>query len=556
MQTAMLSARIRQPAFTLTPLGVRELNVFARGLAQSLPYLSVIKRQVVEGGKVFLSLLAQKSPPRRELARWVANELDRAAPNFLSECIGKQIADNEEKKRTRKKGDGFKKTAPLAGICIGRDQHPELYTAFFDAVKAGVMAHNQQKLLEEGLEVAGFKAGSGKSDVTQADLIDPFEVVTGQGTGTDLRAEGALLRLSKARMELTRVFDAEEVKSRAEEVADELSMSAHQEKSVLPSDLIDQVAEEEGVILPWDGNPKTVAELAGGIQNPYLYGRVMEALENASEVDDSRRTYLHRDGSPAFQCRKSKAAAPWRPYEPTPDAAPSSDAAIFDALAAAGVEASPFAGEEHQPEALKAKGKKQSLKVVSKATYEALLDRREALRDEADRIADLMGNALDDGDLRESAAYDEARTMMMENQNAMRVLEDEIASVQVGDVADSNIGKSFTLMFGSEQRRVTLTDGQPKIGEVSVESDLGKKLLAAAVGQSLTVQKFKRERQKVTVAEPIRGPVAFRQIQAPKGVRVSKLPVSQTTYMLQEVTFHKEVLAQAEAIQVQVLAIE
>ena len=95
--THLLSAALRRAAFTLQPQGVRALNAFKRGLAQRLPYLTVVRRTVVEGGQLFLSVLASQQPPRKGLVRWLAGAVERAAPGFLSECIGKQIADIEDK---------------------------------------------------------------------------------------------------------------------------------------------------------------------------------------------------------------------------------------------------------------------------------------------------------------------------------------------------------------------------------------------------------------------------------------------------------------------------
>ena len=551
MQTMMITAQLRRFARPdLHAQSVRALNLLRSYLRVHADRVKVggAPSPIFQKGKVYLAALADLQPPRKCVAHWVARELEKAAPGFLQECVEKQIADIAAKKSSGQ----WKKTSPLAGVLAGREDHPSLYKGFFDAVKAGVMQARQAEMIRDGITIAGVRSGEAVA-VTARDFIDPFTVVSGEGEGdTDLAAESALVRLSRSRMELTRIFDAEEVKSRAEEISDDLSTSAHQEKSVLPHDLIEEVQEKEGIILPWDANVKTLAELASGITDAYLQGRVLEALERGSEVDDTQRTYLHRDGSFAFRCRKSKTAAPWKPFEKTPEKV-NDEAAIYDALVEAGVELNPFAGETY-PETQKREAKAApALKVVSQATYDALLNRREQLLQESERIADLMGNALEDGDLRESAAYDEARTLMMENQNAMRVLEDEIASVQVGDVADTNIGKVFVVRHGEELKQFRLTDAQPKIGEVSIASALGQHLVSATIGSAFTLPRQRKQSVKAQGRQPVRGKTTWRTVQAPKDVTVSKLPVSQSEYAKQPFTYCRESVVQDGEVAIQIL---
>lgn len=72
-----------------------------------------------------------------------------------------------------------------------------------------------------------------------------------------------------------------------------------------------------------------------------------------------------------------------------------------------------------------------------------------------------MGSAIEDGDLRESAAYDEARTRMFETDAAISQLERDLLDVEPGDV-DSNIGRTFEITIAGVPKTVRLTDGHPR----------------------------------------------------------------------------------------------
>lgn len=539
----------RLTAPTLAPVTLRRLKALVRDL-RAQGTLSLQEQPVVYGGKVFLAALCALRPPVRGLAPWVRTQLDRAEPGFFEACVAKQAAGAAARTAARKRGDKAP-PAPLAGVLVGgKERYPALYAAFFDAVKAGVITGHQTRALAEGLSFAGVKSGD-KVGVGSLDFMDPFTVTTQEGCGTDFRAEGALLRLTKSRMELGRVQDGEEVRSKAEEGTEEAKQFAHSEFQLIPEDLLQAVQEHEGLIIPWDASPRDARALAESITDPHLQARVLAALDQGDEVDDRERVYLHAGGDVAFRVRKTPYAAPWKPFEPTPatgEAAPAVDDSV-----------SPFAGWSAFSEDA-ARPKRASApalgRVVSQETYDAMQAKLSALRTRADEIAVLMADALEDGDLRESAAYDEARAMMFENQDAIAKAELDLLDVTVGDVAASNIGKHLTVRIDGQSRQIRLTDNQPSIGEVSVETPLGQALLHAQPGQTFAVAFARPASRRIRVRQPVREDtftVVKRHV--PSGMPQPILPDVRRTYRMQSQDFrwstnetiqhHVEVLALA-----------
>lgn len=116
--------------------------------------------------------------------------------------------------------------------------------------------------------------------------------------------------------------------------------------------------------------------------------------------------------------------------------------------------------------------------------------------EERQELADYMGSALADGDLRESAAYDEARLLQSANEARISDLEELVHRAVVvehepGTEAVARLGASLTLKDKDGDNVVFHLVGTHEAdileGRVSDESPLGQSLLGRRVGDSVTV---------------------------------------------------------------------
>lgn len=111
-------------------------------------------------------------------------------------------------------------------------------------------------------------------------------------------------------------------------------------------------------------------------------------------------------------------------------------------------------------------------------------------------ITEYMGRALEDGDLRESAAYDEARLQQSENEARISQLDDLVHRAVVVIPKDGEevamMGASLTIEDSNgEQIGINLVSThEVEIFErqISDESPLGKALLDQKVGTTVTVK--------------------------------------------------------------------
>src|SRR5690606_3353965 len=112
-------------------------------------------------------------------------------------------------------------------------------------------------------------------------------------------------------------------------------------------------------------------------------------------------------------------------------------------------------------------------------------------------LADYMGAALADGDLRESAAYDEARLLQSANEARISDLEElvhraVVVEFEAGAEAVARLGASLTLKANDGEVMVFHLVGTHEAdileGRVSDESPLGQSLVGRRVGDSVTVQ--------------------------------------------------------------------
>ena len=119
------------------------------------------------------------------------------------------------------------------------------------------------------------------------------------------------------------------------------------------------------------------------------------------------------------------------------------------------------------------------------------------LKDEKrQEISDYMGAAIADGDLRESAAYDEARLMQSENETRIADLEEIIhravvVDAEEGEDAAARLGASLSLQEEDGDEVVFHLVGTHEAdvleGKISDESPLGRSLLGRRAGERVEV---------------------------------------------------------------------
>ncbi len=117
-------------------------------------------------------------------------------------------------------------------------------------------------------------------------------------------------------------------------------------------------------------------------------------------------------------------------------------------------------------------------------------------------LADYMGSAIADGDLRESAAYDEARLLQSANEARIADLEEILHRAVVvehkeGSVAVARLGASLLLEDASGETTTFHLVGTHEAdvleGRISDESPLGEKLMGKKEGDRVTLQLGRRE---------------------------------------------------------------
>jgi transcription elongation factor GreA len=113
------------------------------------------------------------------------------------------------------------------------------------------------------------------------------------------------------------------------------------------------------------------------------------------------------------------------------------------------------------------------------------------------QIADEMGRAIAEGDLRENAGYDEARRAMWQNNARIAELEDILSRVQVvesgnGTPTEVQLGVTVELETPTGQRMSVTMVGSHEAdvfsGTISNESPLGQALMGKKVGDKVEVK--------------------------------------------------------------------
>ncbi len=112
-----------------------------------------------------------------------------------------------------------------------------------------------------------------------------------------------------------------------------------------------------------------------------------------------------------------------------------------------------------------------------------------------EQISEYMGSAIADGDLRESAAYDEARMQQSENEGRILELEDQLArAVIVETEVEGAVGLGSRVLLegaGGKQLRFEIVgtfEADALKGKISDQSPIGQALAGHRVGETVTVQ--------------------------------------------------------------------
>lgn len=124
------------------------------------------------------------------------------------------------------------------------------------------------------------------------------------------------------------------------------------------------------------------------------------------------------------------------------------------------------------------------------------------------QIADEMGRAIAEGDLRENAGYDEARRAMWQNNTRIAELEDILSRVQIvesgnGIPTEVQLGVTVELETPTGQRMSVTMVGSHEAdvfsGKISNESPLGQALMGKKVGDEVQVRSPKGSQTYVVV---------------------------------------------------------
>ncbi len=116
--------------------------------------------------------------------------------------------------------------------------------------------------------------------------------------------------------------------------------------------------------------------------------------------------------------------------------------------------------------------------------------------DKRQELSEYMGSAIADGDLRESAAYDEARLLQSQNETRIADLEEIINRAIVvehheGDLPLARLGASLQLEDKDGQNYMFYLVGTHEAdvleNRISDESPLGKELMGKQIGDTVSV---------------------------------------------------------------------
>lgn len=112
-----------------------------------------------------------------------------------------------------------------------------------------------------------------------------------------------------------------------------------------------------------------------------------------------------------------------------------------------------------------------------------------------EQISEYMGSAIADGDLRESAAYDEARMQQSENEARIVELEDRLSRAVVVEMNENErrvgLGARVTVQDGTGKEHRFEIVGTYEVdvlkGKISDQSPIGQALSGHATGETVKV---------------------------------------------------------------------
>ncbi|ULH15658.1 transcription elongation factor GreA [Deinococcus sp. KNUC1210] len=145
---------------------------------------------------------------------------------------------------------------------------------------------------------------------------------------------------------------------------------------------------------------------------------------------------------------------------------------------------------------------------MTRKGYDQLKLRLDYLRTtRRDEISDNMGTALADGDLRESAAYDEARMQQSENEAQILNLEYQLENaliVEEGTQDGVGLGARIRVQDASGKQHtfeiVGTYEADSLKGKISDQSPIGQALAGQKEGATVTVQ-MPRGKQEFKILE-------------------------------------------------------
>jgi len=110
------------------------------------------------------------------------------------------------------------------------------------------------------------------------------------------------------------------------------------------------------------------------------------------------------------------------------------------------------------------------------------------------KIADIIKEAKEQGDLSENAEYTEAKRQQADNERRIMELENQIRTSEVASFVKGSkavqMGSKVKLKFNGEEQFfdiVGTNEADPLQGKISNESPLGKELMGKSVGDKLKV---------------------------------------------------------------------
>lgn len=139
---------------------------------------------------------------------------------------------------------------------------------------------------------------------------------------------------------------------------------------------------------------------------------------------------------------------------------------------------------------------KKQIRLTPKGLEKIKEELRYLKEEKRQEISDYMGAAIADGDLRESAAYDEARLLQSANEARIADLEEIVHNAVVveaeeGDDASARLGASLELEDENGDTVVFHLVGTHEAdvleGKISDESPLGRTLMGRQAGDEVTV---------------------------------------------------------------------